>query len=219
MVRIKNSVLPILIFQSKKRLQIGSTHHVFKTLHNKSNSCKLAEDGVPYPQKTSLKLKRIIDKSLPSIKLVLRGINHARRVKQLSSIFLVKMRTVSIKSRRATLKECLIGIYTLLYKASLSKSTLSHGVCQLGMQPNQVCPVWNAKKGSSEGCKNALTMAHTLKCMIGTTFHRKTRTKSSKSKLRFFKGTVMPFYESVTQNKTGSFSLLAKYIRWFASWI
>lgn len=39
------------------------------------------------PQKSVSKLKPIIDKSLPSIKLVLRNINHARRVKQLSSIF------------------------------------------------------------------------------------------------------------------------------------
>lgn len=45
-------------------------------------------------EKNTLKLKPIIDKSLRTIKLVLRGINHARRVKQLSSIFLVKMRTV-----------------------------------------------------------------------------------------------------------------------------
>lgn len=45
-------------------------------------------------KKDTLKLKPIIDKSLPTIKLVLSGINHARRVKQLSSIFfLIKMRS------------------------------------------------------------------------------------------------------------------------------
>lgn len=112
------------------------------------------------------------------------GFNHARRVKQLSSIFLMKMRTVSIKSRRAALKVCLIGIYTLLYKASLSKSTLSHGVCQLGMQPNQVCPGTDGgmqKKEESRGCKKALTMVH----MIGTAFQRRIFWRNINSSQRF----------------------------------
>lgn len=156
----------ILIFSFADRLRIGSTHPTDfqEAAHNELNSCRSRRGRCALSvQKTGSKLKPIIDKSPPTIKLVLSGINHARRrVKQLSSMyfFLAKMRTVLFESRPAALKECLIGIYTLLYKASLSELTLSHGVCQLGMQPNQVwCPEWNAKKTTMGVCKKrALTI-------------------------------------------------------------